>query len=608
MATNTGIEVTALRPAAQAGDFYVRPDQTPSGIEQGLARLAGTMSAKKKIEDKATAENLYLTDSLDSANDIHNMDAYAHTSLAVQSHLKEMRGRTAGYAYMRESEQAYNEWRMNSSETGEDFPAFMAERKSKFAQTLGDDRFLISGAMGAINQSEQNLNAIHNSFLHTRMREETKTSVLSNVDVYVEQMGKGLRIEDVVTQIEDSVMTAHNTGGMTKAEGNKAVFEHVVKMYRDTGNDNFRLLARNLRYAVGTGTTLNSTAEQAINDAIEHVQYEEDKEQASQDQAEEKALVQLRKDTWEGVNANFVLDNNYNMTMKETQALLDAGVNINQIKAVRDGWAGFKDVLRNDDHIIRAAEIRAEIQANMFNPDGIPISQEALLAEMATGGLHPKDLQSLFSDLKTAENATPLLQGPTARGFRTTLLKEVEGGFYGIQSPENAEALASVTRAFDEKFVSLIQLHYADPAQGTPTEMQVMEYAKQAQEAVKNKTEQVTAERAEVNLQAKNIKKALDFSESGKGVTGLFDAKPKFIANFLTTETGQALDALVQADPFQLIPYKEEGYTDQFGTMEDKVTMLPAHEVLEKVIQGMEGGGNGGYYEYDQYKKLTQGK
>ena len=150
MATKTGNEVTALRPAAQSGDFYVRPDQTPSGIEEGLARLADTKSKQQKLEDKATAENLHISDSLNNADSIHDFSAYTQESPGVIAHLKELRGKSFANKWRTESEDAYNKWRMEANETGTDFPTFMAERKTQVADGLQGDRCMTSGALGAI--------------------------------------------------------------------------------------------------------------------------------------------------------------------------------------------------------------------------------------------------------------------------------------------------------------------------------------------------------------------------------------------------------------------------------------------------------------------------
>lgn len=602
MATNTGIEVTALRPQAQAGDFYVRPDQTSTGIEEGLARLANTKSKQQQILDRAKAEELAISDSFNGSN-IHNMDAYAHHSKAVQSHLKELRGRTSGYNYKRENEIAYNEWRLQSSETGEDFPEWMAERKAKFAQTLGDDRFLIAGAMGAMNESEQNLNAIHNSFLHTRVREETKRGVLDNVDYYVSEMGNSLSLIDIVSQIDDAVVTADMTGGMSKSEGNQLVFEHVLEMYKDTGNDNYRLLANNLRYAVGTGKTLNSKARQAINSAMEHVQYEEDKRVASQEKEAAAALEQAKKDAWATVNNKWLENPSYNITKEETKALLDAGVSINSINSVRDNWAASNDKPYTEEHTVRSAELRAQIQNSMFNPSGNTITSEMILAEMVVGEIHPKDVSGLLSYLASAEQATPLLQSPTVRERRTVLVDELKQAFYGISSPANAAIVRATTERFDKAFVSLINKHYANPAAGRPTESELNAYADQAMESTEQKASEETAKVAEQNEKQSNYNKAVEDSKKRLSFLGVDDTDEEFVGKVLNTSAGERLHRLIQEDPFQLVPYEVPAYQDQFGSRPAETINIPAHQALERLMKDLPGGGRGGFYFYNEYLK-----
>ncbi len=122
MATNTGIEVTALRPAASAGDFYVRPEAPNSGIAEGLARLAGTRNKKLNEQAKIEAQEAALTESMDFNNveALHNKEAYAQESPAFMAYLSEIRGKNHASALVSKMQSDWQEQKSGFNDTGSD--------------------------------------------------------------------------------------------------------------------------------------------------------------------------------------------------------------------------------------------------------------------------------------------------------------------------------------------------------------------------------------------------------------------------------------------------------------------------------------------------------
>ena len=594
MATNTGIEVTALKPSARAGDYYVRPDQTPSGIEQGLARLAGTMSKKQKEEDKATAENLHISDSLNNANDIHDFTAYAHESAGVVAHLKELRGRSYAHKWRTETENAYKEFAATSDEQGGDYHSFMAERKSVLAESFKGDRFMIAGAMSVMNEADQNMRAVHRQYLDARMRTNTSNELDANVDVHMASFLSGNKtIQTVATDIDDMVQTAHLTGGITNSKGNEQVFNRAVAKYKETGDYNYYRLASQLKFAKGKNGTVNTKAESVLGDAFEHVEYEAQKAQTLSDQQAEKQKKIDIQDAWNTINAKFFDNPNYNVTAEDSRSLTVLGIKQTAINAVRDSYATMNDVTRGQRHVEYAASIRAQINDAMYDPNGVQVTNDTLLASMVYGDIHPSDMASLQASLKSAAQATPLLQGPEIRDYKSTLIERAKKAF-AYDDPANAAIIYNLENDFDEAFVEIIKGHYKQDGAMTPSNLELRAYANQAKDTIEMAS-QLKMDKQNEYLELEASYDALADTSAAQMDYSINDADMEDVEAMFQTVGGKKIKAALELDPLTPIKYKNS---------DGVVEIIPAHEALDLRIQAMYTiGGYGGYYVYRQYQK-----
>lgn len=599
MATNTGIEVTALRPAAQAGDFYVRPDQTPSGIEQGLARLAGTMSAKQKIEDKLTAENLYISESLNESDDVRDFSAYAHQSAGVVSHLKELRGLTLGHAWRTETEQAANEWRVNSSETGEDFPTFMAERKAALAEKLGGDRFMTAGALGIIKETEYALNAQHRSFLDTRMREETKTNMTNAMDVFASNIGNGLSIVDAAAQVEEMVMTSHATGAVDKAAGNEMMFNHAIEMFKTTSNPNYRLLARNLRWATGGGEVVNSKAMAVLKEATDYVAAEQArKEKDSAYQAKAATDAAVSKDLL-SLN-NFFKQHPYKAVDPEIQASLIAnGFKQSEINLIRTAYQNEVEAPQalNPQQTNNGNSIYAQIDANGFNPAGSPVTIAFINREVMKGRLHPSQAQGLMARLTSATKNKPLIDSPIFRQFQEQQVNKILNKS-SYKSRATATAAANLHDVLEQEMNALLNNHYSKDGAETPTNNEMMDYTRDALAATQ---EERTVIKAKVATDQEYMDTLSDAALSSKAKELKFfgtdqklwgtGASTKDVEEFFANSPqGPELEALMKEDPMQLKPYGGEE--------------VPVWQIMEKSMLASDYGAGGFHSWFEDNKSI----
>jgi len=595
MATNTGIEVTALRPAASAGDFYVRPEAYDPSVANGLARLSGNMNKKQKIEDKATAENLHISDSLNNAKDIHDFSAYAHQSAGVVAHLKELRGVTLGHAWRTETEQAVNEWRVNSSETGEDFPSFMAERKAALAEKLGGDRFMTAGALGIIKETEYALNAQHRAFLDTRMREDTKTNMTNAMDVFASNIGNGLSVLDAAAQVEEMVMTSNATGAVDKAVGNEMMFNHAIQMFKTTGNPNYRLLARNLRWATGGGEVVNSKAMAVLKQATDYVAQEQAQKEkdiayqakASIDAAISKDLLSLN---------NFFQQHPYKSVDPEIQASLIAnGFKQSDINLVRGAYQKEFEVPQRltPQQLNNANSIFEQIDANGFNPAGSPISIAFINKEVIKGRLHPSQAQGLMTRLTSASKNKPLIDSAIFRQFQEQQVNQI----LNKSSYKSRATAAEATRlhnVLEQEMNVLLNNHYSIKGAETPTSNEMMSYTRDALAATKEERTVIANKVATDQEYMDQLSDAaLSSKEKEKKLFFFTDSRVPFTGSdtedveefFATTPRGSELEALIKEDPLQMYPLNGEE--------------LPVWQVLEKsmIASGYGAGAFHSWYE-----------
>ena len=559
MATKTGIEVTALRPAAQSGDFYVRPDQTPSGIEEGLARLADTKSKQQKLEDKATAENLHISDSLNNADSIHDFSAYTQESPGVIAHLKELRGKSFANKWRTESEDAYNKWRMESNETGTDFPTFMAERKTQLADVLQGDRFMTSGALGVINETEYGMRAKHRAFLDTRMRTETKSQMGQSIDSDMASINAGtMTIQQVADNTEAMVLTAHATGGMTKAEGNKMVFDHAITKYVSTQDDNYLLLARVSRFATGGGKVINTNAESVIQQATDQVVARREAVQRGLAVEAKSAKAKAVQDSWNDANDFFYQNPHKELPTEMIYALTSNGISMVTITGVQDAFQKNADVgtEKLNHHTSYYNAVLADIKNSAYNPEGNMVTNARIFKMVSEDKIHPDDAASLINSLDQSNKVTPILKQPIVKDFRSDITRALENSTM-VKSSTNAKAVAQLGRSFDAAMARIVQHHF-NTTGNKPTTAQLSSYNLQAEAEINQEKEilqaQILAHQDfvdRVNASAGESKKSNEvgsFNASLDNITAVFNSGQK----------GRELKRMIDEDPFQLSIYEGE--------------------------------------------------
>ena len=554
MATNAGIEVTQLRPQAQTRDNYVRPQGTNSGIQQGLARLAGNIDKKQTAEAKARAEEIHIQDSLNSASNLHNFDAFTQESPAVIAHLKELRGRSYANQWRMQVENDYNEWRMGSKEDGMDFQGFMAERKTTLADTLKGDRFLTAGALGVINETEYNMRQTHRSFLDQRMRNNVVEELGNNIQVYMTSMKSGdLRIGDVARQVDDAVQLTHETGGLERTKGNKLMFQKAIDMYTSTGDEDYYFLAKNLRYAKGKGNTVGRPEALDILDRAKRTVDDRSVRQQAQQQAASKKQADLAKaSSMDDVYAALLTGEDSEEAML---AAISNGNNATTVKANVDAFLSLKagDREQRDDQTTYGGALLAAIHNSTGNPRGIAVTREDIANGVANGTLHTEQVDSLLKALHSAEKAQPILLNGLVQNHRRTMVAELENSKL-YASPSFAKKVGNLKRDYDLAFTKLIDTHYVNG--GTdPTDMELMQYTTQAEVQITQSTKALQDQKADFDAHLEEIDKAALKSASSTEYLSNDPEKDNLEAFITQDDRASVLIQMLKEDPF--IEYEE---------------------------------------------------
>ncbi len=488
MATNAGIEVTQLRPQAQVRDNYVRPDNTNSGIQQGLARLSGTIDKKQQEEAKARAEELSISESLTSAQDVLDFKAHANESPAVIAHLKELRGSAWASQWRTETEQKYTEWKANSAEDGSDYATFMAERKQQLADVLKGDRFLTAGALGTINETDHNMRLAHRGYLDQRVRIETADTMKVNMQSLVDNMNSGTSINEVATMVDAMVQTTHDVGTMNRTEGNKMMFDSEMGLYKTTLDSRYLLLAKQLRYANnGKGGVGRVDAKIDIEDASNYVEKQlELKETAAYQNAQRERNERLNQG-WEELNSLLDGDRNAEVDMGYFTSL---GLKSGDILNARKNFQLQDDIPVSQDHILMRDGLIGEISASRYNPRGPSLTRAEVWEKVGTKELHPLHVNEVMKTIEMAEKATPHLQSAAVQRIRGDMIDRLKNSTM-VKTPKFGRKVYNLSRGFDAEFLGRVQNWYNTNPGETLSEALVVGMAEQSIISMSTATEHV---------------------------------------------------------------------------------------------------------------------
>ena len=467
MATNTGIEVTALRPAASAGDFYVRPDQTSSGVSQGLARLAGTMNTKQNAEAKIRAEEAALSESLDVGNveALHNREAYAQESPAFMAYLSEIRGKNHASAMVSKLQSDWQAQRAGFDDTGADFEGFLRENMSQTVEAFNGNRYMMAGASGVFAEATHNIRAQNRQYVDNRTRESLKAEFSSETGSTALALASNAMPYDVAkATLENSIQTVAGVGGMTLGEASEQSFKELVAFYGTTDGDSAKVLKLINSHPYVTGpngkepTRLEGIIliDNAIQTRSDNAYRESERAYVQQ----ERAKTQQLEDTATTIQTMLIKDPTSQIPDELKSAYVQSGGLISTLQSYELNALALHTKPVSKEHKEYANNILADIYKETYKPES-RVTINDILVDASLGFIHPSQVADLMQKVQQASQVAPLGEKREVTDARNRFTESIVGSSSDLSAPIRKRK-AKLEIAFDEGFREAVSKWYSD--------------------------------------------------------------------------------------------------------------------------------------------------
>jgi len=472
MATNTGIEVAALRPAASAGDYYVRPEQSNSGIQQGLARLAGTMNKKNNEAAKITAQELALTESLDSGNveALHNREAYAQESPAVMAYLNEIRGKNHASALVSKLTSDWQEKRAGFDDTGADFESFLREGLAQGVEDFRGNRYMMAGASGVFAEATQNLRAQNRQYVDGRTRASLQVEFSTDIGTTALGLANGsLTLEAASLDIESRIQTIAAVGGMTLGEASEQSFKELIAFSatKEGGSTEVLQLINSHPYITGPNgkepTRLEGIlmVEKAIQSRSDDAYREQERTYVQAERAKE----QLREDTATTIQTLLIKDPTTAIPDELKSAYVKSGGQLATLQSYEANALALSKKPVTPSHIEGYNRILSNIYKETYNPTN-RVTIDNILVDASLGFIHPSQVADLMQKVQQASQVAPLGQKKEVVTARKRFVESIVG-ISSEMSAKTRKRAARLQEAFDVGFREEVTKWYeggnADP-------------------------------------------------------------------------------------------------------------------------------------------------
>ena len=557
MATNTGIEVAALRPAASAGDFYVRPEAPNSGIAEGLARLAGTRNKKLNEQAKIEAQEAALTESMDFNNveALHNKEAYAQESPAFMAYLSEIRGKNHASALVSKMQSDWQEQKSGFNDTGSDFESFLKDGFAKVTEDLRGDRYMMTGASGVFAEAAHNLRAVNRQYVDKRSREALQVEFSESIGGIAADLVSGkINPETAFLQMEDQIEVVSGVGGMTKSAASEQSFKDLASYYAAKGGDGVLKLLNQHPYVTGPNgkapTRLDGIT--LIEGAIKTRSDEVYRQQERTYVQTERAKDELRQETATTIQTLLIEDPTAGISDELKSAYIRSGGQLATLESFESNALLLHNTSVTQDHEIRYNQLLGDIYKNTYNP-AKRIKIDDILTESALALIHPSQVADLMLKVQQSNMVAPLGQKPEVTTARTRFVESIVG-VSPSQSNATRTRAANLEDAFDEGFRQAVTEWYDDNTDD-PNQTQVTRMLKDLGVELKKIADVDTDEIANEAARNKGIRQATKWAK-GKQAFG-FNPDLEDIETMLAAEPS-FITEMLYANPFQKIDFPEK--------------------------------------------------
>jgi len=465
MATNTGIEVTALRPAASAGDFYVRPEAYDPSVANGLARLSGTMNKKQNAEAKIRAEEAALSESLDSGNveALHNREAYAQESPAFMAYLSEIRGKNHASAMVSKLQSDWQEQRAGFDDTGADFESFLRENMSQTVEGFKGNRYMMAGASGVFAEATHNIRAQNRQYVDNRTRESLIVEFSNETGTTALALASGTMPYDVASAtLEQSIQNIASVGGMTIGQASEKSFKELVAFSAtaEGGSADVLKLINSHPYITGPDGNKPTRLEGIImvDNAIQTRSNDAYQESERAYVQSERARDQSRQDTATTIQTMLIKDPTAKIPNALKSAYVSSGGQLATLQSYEANALALSKKPVSVDHTEGYNRVLSSIYKETYNPAN-RVTIDDILVEASLGFIHPSQVADLMQKVQQASQVAPLGEKREVTVARQRFVESIVGTSSEMSGATRKRG-ANLEIAFDEGFRDAVSKWY----------------------------------------------------------------------------------------------------------------------------------------------------
>lgn len=562
MATNTGIEVTALRPAASAGDFYVRPETKNTGIAQGLARLSGTMNKRQNAEDKIRAEEAALTESLDAGNieALHNGQAYAQESPAFMAYLNEVRGKNHASAMVSKLQSDWQAQREGFDDTGSDFEGFLRDGLSQSVEDFRGNRYMLAGASGVFAEATHNLRAQNRQYVDGRTRESLQVEFSQETGTTALALAGGaMTLEVASATLEQSIQNVSGVGGMTLGQASEQSFKELVAFMAtpEGGSSDVLKLVNSHPYITGPKgkepTRLDGIlmVERAIQTRSDNA-YREGERSFAQ---EERAKEQQKEETATTIQTMLIKDPSAQIPDALKSAYVSSGGQLATLQSYESNALALSKKPVSNKHTDSYNRVLADIYKETYNPAN-RVTIDEILVEASLGFIHPSQVGDLMQKVQQASQVAPLGEKREVTVARQRFVESIVGTSSEMSGATRKRG-ANLEKAFDVGFREAVSNWY-EAGNEDPNFAQVTEMVNSVSTGLKSIADADTEDIRLETLRNGNIRKAKKWAEISQPFLGSPPSVEEVESN-ISKSNGKydGYFAHVLDDPLKVIKYEE---------------------------------------------------
>ena len=520
MATNTGIEVTALRPAASAGDFYTRPEAYDPAMANGLARLAGEASKKQNADAKIRAEEAALTESLDSGNvkALHDREAYAQESPAFMAYLSEIRAKNHTSAMVSKLQSDWLAQRAGFDDTGADFEGFLRENMAQIVEDFKGNRYMMAGASGVIAEATHNIRAQNRQYVDNRTRESLIVEFSNETGTTALALASGTMTYDVASaKLEQSIQNIASVGGMTIGKASEQSFKELVAFSAtaEGGSSDVLKLINSHPYITGPDGNKPTRLEGIImvDNAIQtrsNNAYQESERAFVQ---AERAKEQTREDTATTIQTMLIKDPTAQIPNALKSAYVSSGGQLATLQSYEANALALSKKPVSVEHTEGYNRVLASIYKETYNPAN-RVTIDDILVEASLGFIHPSQVGDLMQKVQQASQVAPLGEKREVTVARQRFVESIVGTSSEMSGATRKRG-ANLEKAFDVGFREAVSNWY-EAGNDDPNFAEVTAMVKNVSSELKVLADAETGAIAEETFRNKGIRDAKSWAKKNQ--------------------------------------------------------------------------------------------